>query len=178
MTHAPISAWILAPETLFSRVPLMFPSLSNTESERTWAALRVVAPAIHGSPTSEQSPVRMEMTKRSPCMPSRTLPSSRPFFILNRGLFTKRAVIFWSRNKRTVRKAAGRQAPHRAQTGRSIIGMSHGRPFVVANFVGSVNDGRWHPRKFNRMARATRDPKATPIAGAKLDKLFRIDFVK
>mmetsp|Transcript_15226 Transcript_15226/g.28907 ORF Transcript_15226/g.28907 Transcript_15226/m.28907 type:complete len:292 (-) Transcript_15226:928-1803(-) len=177
-TQAPIRAWILAPVTRFSMVPVIFPSSSKMDSDRTCAALRVVAPAIQGSPTIEQSPVRIEITKRSPCMPSKTLSLSRPFFIMYRGLLTSRAVIFWSRKRRTARNAAGRHAPHLAHTGRSVIGMSQGRPVVVTNFVGNTNDERLHPAKLRRIARATSEPSTTPIAGAKLDTLFRIDFVK
>jgi hypothetical protein len=89
-------------------------------------------------------------------------------------------VIFWSRNNRTVARSAGIHAPHRAHIGRSIKGIHHGLPDVVANLEGSESAGSEAMTcpYFKRATRAVRDPKATPMAGAKLDRLFRIDLVK
>ena len=67
-TQAPISACMAAPETRFSIVPRIdVPSSSITDRDRTWAALRVVAPAIHGIPRTEVIAVRNERTSMSPC---------------------------------------------------------------------------------------------------------------
>jgi hypothetical protein len=51
---------------------------------------------------------------------------------------------------------------------------------VVANLTGRDNPGSAATADpyLTRTARATRDPSVTPMAGAKLERLFRIDFVK
>mmetsp|Transcript_6123 Transcript_6123/g.7119 ORF Transcript_6123/g.7119 Transcript_6123/m.7119 type:complete len:177 (+) Transcript_6123:776-1306(+) len=87
--------------------------------------------------------------------------------------------MFWSKNKRTVAISAGNNAPHLAHNGKSINGTSQGRPHVVANCVGIVSAGRRASAPWARRAeRAMRDPRTTPIVGAKLEILLRIVFVK
>mmetsp|Transcript_13229 Transcript_13229/g.19496 ORF Transcript_13229/g.19496 Transcript_13229/m.19496 type:complete len:178 (-) Transcript_13229:65-598(-) len=88
--------------------------------------------------------------------------------------------MFWSKNSRTVASKAGTAAPHRAQVGKSNNGIHQGRPVVVANCVGSLRTGKAAAATpyFNRAARATSEPKVTPMAGAKLERLLRNDLVK
>mmetsp|Transcript_57538 Transcript_57538/g.153685 ORF Transcript_57538/g.153685 Transcript_57538/m.153685 type:complete len:207 (-) Transcript_57538:613-1233(-) len=112
----------------------------------------------------------------SACMPSRTLFLRRPFSIFHRGLLTRRTVMFWSRNNKTVAMRAGKKAAQRAQTGKSRIGTSQGRPLVVPKTAGMDKLGR--PANLvpctTRAQRAMRDAVTTPIVGAKLDMVLRI----
>ena len=118
-TQQEINAWIATPVTRCSMVPMTWPSESYFESALTWEVLRTVAATNHGIPKIDCNAVKIETTNRSACMPSTTFPSRRPFVIFHRGLLTKRTVIFWSKNRRTVAINAGRRAAHRAHTGRS-----------------------------------------------------------
>lgn len=73
--------------------------------------------------------------------------------------------------------SAGKNETQRAQTGRSNRGISHGRPVVVPNCAGIVRAGNWTPCE-TCTARAKQAAATTPIVGAKLEIVFRIDLVK
>ena len=59
--------------------------------------------------------------------------------------------------------SAGKNAPHRAQTGKSINGTSHGLPLVVANVWGMESDGSVATAPCESLAqRAMSAPATTP----------------
>ena len=76
--------------------------------------------------------------------------------------------------------SAGKNAPHRAHTGRSIKGTSHGRPVVVPNTSGMDRVGS--PATLIPCEilaeRAIKAAVTTPMVGAKLEMVFRAVFVK
>mmetsp|Transcript_3869 Transcript_3869/g.11189 ORF Transcript_3869/g.11189 Transcript_3869/m.11189 type:complete len:272 (-) Transcript_3869:862-1677(-) len=80
----------------------------------TWFRLCTVVAHIHGRPVSESSIVMPESAAVS------TLYAA-PFFILCRGLLTMRLLMFWSRKKSAVRKAAGTAQPNLAQSGTAAM---------------------------------------------------------
>jgi hypothetical protein len=89
-------------------------------------------------------------------------------------------VMFWSKNKSTVAISAGSTANHLAQTGRSINGISHGRPDVVPKTSGMERLGSpaaVEPRE-RRAQRASKAADTTPMLGAKLESVFRTVLLK
>mmetsp|Transcript_655 Transcript_655/g.1481 ORF Transcript_655/g.1481 Transcript_655/m.1481 type:complete len:375 (+) Transcript_655:352-1476(+) len=124
-SDAPMRQWMRRPvrrvsvtlEICSERWPSALTTSCLSASAKRWLMERTVAAHIHGRPSIEETKITTERTARSRWYPG-------PFLSRLSALFMSRAVMFWSRKRRTDASRAGAMVKKGRNCGTAVCGAS------------------------------------------------------